>query len=952
MEVFLKRAERSFKSKIGEDKTNTILNNIKKATNEIPAKFRRTIGSEIPKFLFNYSQEIEDVSPAITEGVLNYICIFAESLKDLVNKDRNQVNQMLINRSNSEMRNLSDLLNAFVEKAKKGEAIENLETFEDLLIYMVGGKAEVTQMNDVELFFKRADKNFSERLGEVKFQFYSEELKKSFKQIDELHRDQMSSEISKYLFKFSQNIDNFSTETLDSILAQILLFSNSITDLDGKTWDQINQEIRRRSNNKLHSLVDLFKAFLEEAKEGNLLENNNELEDILTHLFGEEEERVQFTDIEAFLKRAEKKYALILGQDMIQMLMEELLDAIDQIPEQHREYLGSDLAKYLFKYSETASIHDPENLELIFNGAIMFANSLVDIGDSNKAEVNQFIINRSNHKVRGLFDLYLAFLEKNKVRMPFSLEPNFDEILVHTLGRYSGPKVLEQGGLIHDLLLDHHEEIPSAIEHSSWAKALIEIIPRYLDILPKAEGDRILDFLWENKLPEDEIIEKYRTKILEFPREKEKTFMFRLMNMLTNQILVDEVKDKVLAGSLALRILGGIFVEIFGGRNAQIRAIRLNQLLKDRKVSNLENKKKIDEHINKILEEDLKAIQKRTMTINTIIPILTKKRYFIKTYDIVTKDFPEFIVKMITVREEERLKDIGEEYKKPGISGELIQLVNDFLIELELARRFYKKYFEEMYSIAMDAQKNMLTIRKFFKSLVELSDNIEAIEFFERPIANTEHTIYISLLKYLYECLPEVFEITRTILDEQEYQKKIMKLDTYLSNWKLEQLNLEIRETENKINEYEEMEEWDATDKIRNLTKFLNRDKNELKFYDIMFKLLKETEKAGEIINKRLDFSKNLLKFSDSIKKVHPNLPAALNDYLENLYDFTQEIDKIIEELKKKSSSGIISPFDFRERNDAAEISKKELKSLCSNEDFMNHIKSMLEISKTNKLQY
>ncbi|MFX1418731.1 MAG: hypothetical protein ACFE9N_07410 [Promethearchaeota archaeon] len=950
MEVFLKRAERSFKEKLGEDKTLTILNSIKKAINEIPAKFRKVIGSEIPKFLFNYSQEIEDVSPAITEGVLNFILIFAESLKDLVNKERNQVNQILINRSNNSMRNLSDLLNAFTEKAKKGEVIENINTFEDLLTYMVGGREEVTKMDEIELFIKRAEKNFSERLGEDKFKSYSEKLKNSFEQIDELYRDQMSSEISKYLFKLSQNIDNFSLETLENILAHLLLFSNSMKDLDGKTWDQISQEIRIRSNNKLHSLVDLFKDLLEEVKKGNILETSNDIEDVLIHLFGKKEVRVQFTDVEAFLKRAEKKYSLILGQDMIQMLMEELLNAIEQIPEQHREYLGSDLAKYLFKYSETASYHEPEKVELIFNGAIMFANSLVEIEDLNKAEVNQFIINRSNHKVRGLFDLYLEFLKKIEVRMPFSLEPTFDEILVHTLGRYSGPKVLEQGGLIHELLADLHEEIPLAIEHSKWAKALIEIIPRYLDILPKSEGDRILDLLWENKYPMDQIIEKYQVKITELPREKEKTFMFRLMNMLTNQILNDEEKDKILAGALALRILGGIFVEIFGGRNAQIRGIRLNQLIKDRKVSNLENKKKIDEHLNRILEEDLKAIQKRTMTINTIIPILTKKRYFIKTYDIVMKDFPEFIVKMITVREEEKLKDIGEEYKKSGVSAELIQLVNNILNELDIAKRFYKKYFEEMYSIAMDAQKNMLAIRKFFKSLVDLSDNIEAIEFFERPIANTEHTIYISLLKYLYDCLPEVFEITRTILDEQEYQKKIMKLDTYLSDWKLEQLNLEIKEAENKIKEYEGIQEWDTTDKIRNLTKFLNKDKNEIKFYDIMFKLLKESEKVDDILKTRLDFSKTLLKYSDSLKKVHPNLPAALYDYMENFNDFTQEIDKIIEELKKKSSSGIISPFDLRERNDAAELAKKELSSLNTNEDFMNHIKSMLEISNANIL--
>ncbi|MFX1313587.1 MAG: hypothetical protein ACFFHD_13415, partial [Promethearchaeota archaeon] len=342
---------------------------------------------------------------------------------------------------------------------------------------------------------------------------------------------------------------------------------------------------------------------------------------------------------------------------------------------------------------------------------------------------------------------------------------------------------------------------------------------------------------------------------------------------------------------------------------------------------------------------DLKAIQKRTMTINTIIPILSKKRYFIKTYDIVTKDFPDFIVKMITVREDDRLKDIGEEYKKPSESGNLIPLVNNFLRELDLAIRFYKKYFEEMYSIATDAQKNMLTIRKFFKKLVELSDNMNAIEFFERTIANTEHMIYISLLKYLYDCLPDVLDITRTILDEQEYQKKIMKLDTYLSNWKLEQLKLEIRETEEKIKEYEQMEVFDISDKIRNLSKFLNRDKNEIKFYDIMFNLLNESEKTNEILEDRLKFSQDLLKFSNILKKIHPNLPAALSDYLNNIIEFNQEIDKIVEELKKKSSSGILSPFEFRERCDDAELAKKELSSLCSNEDFIIHIKNMLETS-------
>ena len=951
MEIFLKRAEQPFKDRIGEEKTNIIFGNIKRAINEIPAKFRRTVGSEIPKYLFNVSRDLGDLSPEITNNVLNHIIIFAESLKDLGNKDRNQVNQLLIKRSNNEMRNLSDLMYSFVQKAMDGVVMEHQGSFDQILTLLFGDKAEIAQFNDIELFINRAEKNFAVKIGEVRSQEFSEQISIALSEVDENLRDYFNSEVSKFLFKFSQSIDDLIPEALSRMINHVVLFAKSISNLNGGTSEQINQEIIRRSKNRLHTLFDLFKAFVEDAKEGNQIESSDSLEDILTHLLGKEEERVQFSDVEAFLKRAEKKYAMIIGQDMINMLIEELLEAINQMPEQHREYLGSDLAKFLFKFSETASYHEPENVELTFNGAIMFANSLVELNDLNNAEINQFIINRSNHKVRSLFDLFKAFLEKIKIRMPLSLNPNFDEILVHTLGKYDGPKEFDKGGLIHDLLSEYHEEIPLSMEHFSWAKAIAEIIPRFLEILPSPEGDRILDFLWENKFPEDQIHEQYREKLAEVPREKEKTFMFRLLNMLTNQILVEEEKDRVLTGALAFRILGSIFVEMFGGRNAQIRAIRLNQLLKERQIANMEKKQNLDEHINKILEEDLKAIQQRTMTINTIVPVLSKKGYFIKTYDIVTKDFPESIIKIITYREEERLKDIGKEYKKGGLSGEIIPLVNGFLQKLDLAIRFYKKYFEEMYSIAFDAQKNMLSLRKFFKFLVELSQNTDTIEFFEIKIANTEHSIYISVLKYLYTPLPEVFDITSLILDEQEYQRKIMKLDRYLSKEKLEQVQLDIKETEKKIKEYENFEDFDASQKITNLTKFLNRDKNELKFYDTMFKLLSESEKVSDELEMKLKFSMKLLKFSNSLKKVHSSLPAALAENLGNLAEFDQEIDKIIKQLQEKTSSGILSPFEFGEKNDAAEMIKKELLTLSMDEEFASHIENLMKMSEVKIFQ-
>ena len=103
-------------------------------------------------------------------------------------------------------------------------------------------------------------------------------------------------------------------------------------------------------------------------------------------------------------------------------------------------------------------------------------------------------------------------------------------------------------------------------------------------------------------------------------------------------------------------------------------------------------------------------------------------------------------------------------------------------------------------------------------------------------------------------------------------------------------------------------------------------------------------------INNRLTFSQDLLKFSNLLKKIHPNLPAALSDYLNNLTDFNQEINNILEELKKKSTSGIISPFEFKERKDNADIAKKEITSCCSSELFMKHIQNISDISKKNIL--
>ncbi len=73
------------------------------------------------------------MTPEIATRVLNYILMFAVSLKDLLNKDRIELNQLLIKRSDNKTRNLSELMLAFLEKALNSEIIKDKISFEEIL---------------------------------------------------------------------------------------------------------------------------------------------------------------------------------------------------------------------------------------------------------------------------------------------------------------------------------------------------------------------------------------------------------------------------------------------------------------------------------------------------------------------------------------------------------------------------------------------------------------------------------------------------------------------------------------------------------------------------------------------------------------------------------------------------------------------------------------------------
>ncbi|MFX1295962.1 MAG: hypothetical protein ACFFD2_14070, partial [Promethearchaeota archaeon] len=635
-------------------------------------------------------------------------------------------------------------------------------------------------------------------------------------------------------------------------------------------------------------------------------------------------------DIGGFLKRAEKKYAEYIGESKAQMLINALLKTISEIPDVHRNYLGSDISKYLFKYSTVLSDLSPENIERTLKSALMFTHTLTELKDMNRAEINQFIINRSQHRIRNLLDLFKGFLEKNKEFMIKTISPNFDDILIYTLGEYINPKIIEEAPHIHEIMETYHKKFPIAKEHAKWGRVLYIILQRYLEILENEDGNRLIEQLWNFTLPNDQIIEYFHEKIAEIPREDETIFLTKLMNLLARQILIDKNIDRNLTGSVAYLLLAKNFIKMFGGCHVLIRAIKINQLLKERKDVDLEEKKEIDYRIEKIVEEDLKSIKIQYTPIRTIISIINLKSYNIKFYDILNEnvEYPEEITHIFI--ELDPLKDLLKENRKALENVDMLKELKSFYNQVELVRKFYGEFTKESHSMPTDTIENVKILRKFIDVLLRLDENLEPTSFFIYPVMPTDHLIYIFILKYLSEPLQKFFDIIQ-IIEQNMGSLKGISMIYYLSEENLAKTKNEAEKIEKTITNIMAREFTEDSQKIKWLKETFARHQVEIKTFQILTKFLTEFKRVHGIIEIRIKFCKTLFSFLTEIKKVHINLPAALHQYLHNLIDFEIEIDKIIAEIKRLCLKEIISPKEMKYRNDAAIKSKQKLRELALN---------------------
>jgi len=942
MEVFLKRAEIPFKDKIGAQKATVYFEELKKALHLLPGEFSGSVGSEIPKLLFKYSEGIQKMPNNVIEAILNHFIIFTKSLNDLSNQPIKQINQTIMNRSKSEMRNLSELLNKFIEKAKNGELMENQASFENIISFMTGESVKATQFGELELFIKRSSDNFIQKIEKSKVDKYSNELFEVLKGVAEDLKGTIDSEIVKFLFKLSQDIHRLTPEKIENILDNAIKFTKSLSDLKGKNKSQVDQEIIRRSKNQVKGLMDLFKSVVQTAKEGKPIESAKDFDSMITSILGLEEKRKQFIDVGGFLKRVEDKYVKMLGETKAKALINDLLEALSEIPEQYGHYLASDISRHLTKYSETMINLEPKDIENTLTRTLMFTRSLKELINLNNEEINQFIINRSKSKIRNLFDLYNKFLEIIRPIPIKSRNPTFDEIVEYTLGKYESPKVIEETSNVHNLMEPYHKEFPIAQEHAKWANAVNTILTRYIEILKNNEGDQILNQIWSNSFPKNKVNEEFQGKIEELPRDDEKLFMFRLMNLLTRQVLKNQNSDRDLTGSVSHVMLNKILLEIYSGRNPIIRAIKITQLLKEREFKDSEKKQSIDEQINNIIKEDLNTIKKRTMLIRSITPILTMKGYYIQTYDINRKKFPELFVDMFA--DVSPIENIGKEFLKTQKRLNTLGNVNALYYYIENVKKFNKYYFKEAETVPLDAVKKRETLTALFKMLTDLYDNLELSKFYDNHIIESDRLIYIYLMKYLYEPLKKMFDLVEEFLSENEDFIKVKSMDYYLSNLKFKECKTTIEQLQEEIKNAVAEGCTDDTEKMNRLKNMLDLQMSDLSKFHFMDDLFNNSKDVIPKLDSRILFGKELFTLLNIIKDVNRNLSAIFPQYLQNLKEFDKEIDKVLVEVDKLKVKKLISPGESYDINKAAEISKERISNLVLNTNFLEHVKGMIDI--------
>jgi len=635
-----------------------------------------------------------------------------------------------------------------------------------------------------------------------------------------------------------------------------------------------------------------------------------------------------------FFRRAKKNFEEKIGVEKTQNIFENLRNPITLIPEEYKNYIVSEIPKFLFKFSQKLDHLMTSQIENALNHILLFTKSLAELRDKRRLEINDEILKRSNNRMRSLTDLLQGFVSTAIDGKILEELTCFEDILIHTLGQKVELKSEGKTFPIHVQMASLFEEFPIAKEHNERVTFLSNIVEQCLNSLKSEQSEEILNLIRESNLPAEKVNKGYHQKIAEMSGLQENLFLHRTIELLKKQVFTDNTLDKAITGHVAFKIFRKVLTDTIDGKDAMVRATKLRKLLRDCKEANLEEKKIIDMDLIKIIQEDLASVKQKRLIFKDTFSIVSRKGIYIDVYSCLRDRFSEDMIKEFTGMQP--LQHIGSEYVNNMVFSDLISLFDRWTGKMQTCMVVFQTFLSESSAATpQDAKENVEAILNLFNTLKELSINIRADSLYKRTVPLAGKPVLLAFIKYVYESLDTVFSLIN-----QVQHMKITPMPRFLSKIEEEENKEQISSIEKKLSNAQIQGIPDDALMVRKQKEILERRKNDSNKFKMMARLLEESMNA-QMLNSIIDFGKNLSKLLSKSASVHHNLPGALLKCLDEPDKFTLEIDNFIEALTEAKNSVVISKDDFEKRNKAAEELKERLSDLCENLEFVENMRAM-----------
>jgi hypothetical protein len=114
------------------------------------------------------------------------------------------------------------------------------------------------------------------------------------------------------------------------------------------------------------------------------LNDSEQFEDVISFTIGESAKIAKFEEFELFIKRFADNFAEKIGDNKAAELSEKVNKVLKNIVNDFKGTADSEIAKYVFKFSEDTFRFYPEVLGNILKHILIFAQSLSDVSGMNR----------------------------------------------------------------------------------------------------------------------------------------------------------------------------------------------------------------------------------------------------------------------------------------------------------------------------------------------------------------------------------------------------------------------------------------------------------------------------------------------------------------------------------------------------------------------------------------